>query len=80
MTIRFRPARLRSSSSPLLMSLAALAVAMVALPGCYERVTRAKGFGADGVAVSEPYQETSKLDNWIFGEEPKRNKSILDRH
>lgn len=50
-----------------------------ALPGCYERVVKAKGLGADSVAVSEPYQESSKLDDWIFGKEEPKSKSLLNR-
>jgi hypothetical protein len=56
-----------------------LACAAAAGTGCYERVTKAKGLGADSVAVSEPYQETSKLDDWLFGKEEKKSKSLLDR-
>ncbi len=39
-----------------------------ALCGCYERVVNAKGLGAEQYEVSQPYQENSKLDDWIFGE------------
>jgi hypothetical protein len=37
--------------------------------------------GADQYDVSEPYQENSKLDDWLFGEREtsSRNKSILNR-
>jgi len=31
-----------------------LAAALVALPGCYERVVGAKGMGAQGVNISQP--------------------------
>ena len=37
------------------------------LAGCYQRVVRAKGFGADQYNVAEPYQESGKLDEWVFG-------------
>lgn len=43
------------------------ALATCALAGCYERVVSAKGFGADQYNVAEPYQESGKLDEWVFG-------------
>lgn len=61
------------------LSLAALGGVMLgAAGGCYERVINAKGLGADQYQVSEPYQENSKLDDWIFGpQQPKKSKSLL---
>lgn len=47
--------------------------------GCYQRVTRARGLGADTVQVSEPYQENYKIDDWIFGSEERQNNSRLNR-
>jgi len=35
--------------------------------GCYQRVVSAKGLGASSYEVHEPYQENSKLDDWVFG-------------
>jgi hypothetical protein len=40
---------------------------VLSMGGCYQRVVRAKGLGADNYNVSEPYQESGKLDEWIFG-------------
>ena len=68
--------RSTSATSAAVMVLLAFAAA---LPGCYERVVKAKGLGADSVAVSEPYQESSKLDDWIFGKEEPKSKSLLNR-
>jgi hypothetical protein len=45
--------------------------------GCYERVVRTRGFGADQYNVAEPYQENSKMDDWIFGQRPTKNNSRL---
>jgi hypothetical protein len=55
--------------------------ALAALQGCYEQVVRADGLGADTHEVAKPYQENSKLDDWIFGErqDAKANRSLLDR-
>lgn len=52
------------------LALAALAVAAVCCAGCYTRVTRATGFGADQYTVSEPYQESGKIDDWFWGKPP----------
>ena len=54
------------------IGLAAGIVIVGSLGGCYTRVVSARGFGADQYEVSEPYQENSKLDNWVFGERPQR--------
>lgn len=35
--------------------------------GCYQRTIRAEGPGADRTAVQEPYQESSALDDLLFG-------------
>ncbi len=40
-----------------------------AVGGCYQRTIRATGLGADRYDVSEPYQENSRVDNWLFGEQ-----------
>ncbi|MBC7835478.1 MAG: hypothetical protein H7Y88_10325 [Phycisphaerales bacterium] len=37
--------------------------------GCYERVVGAHGPGADQYNVSDPYQESSEVDRWIFGDD-----------
>lgn len=67
--------RLLIRSAMGLTTLAALAAAS----GCYERVTSARGFGADSVEVSESYQESSRLDDWIFGKDESKSKSLLKR-
>lgn len=41
--------------------------------GCYQRVVRAKGLGADNYNVSEPYQESGKIDEWLFGSPGPKN-------
>jgi len=50
-------------------------LAACGLTGCYERVTRASGFGADQYQVSEPYQRNSAVDDWIFGKQEKGTPS-----
>lgn len=46
-------------------------VFVCSLTGCYQRVTRATGFGADQYTVSEPYQRNSAVDDWIFGKQDR---------
>lgn len=65
-------------------TLAVIALGLMSLTsagGCYERVVKAKGLGADSVTVQESYQENSKLDNWLFGEPSTSTKKAtpLDR-
>lgn len=55
---------------PMLFS-AALLVSVAGLSGCYQRVTRATGFGADQYQVSEPYQESGRIDDWFWGKPPQ---------
>lgn len=45
--------------------------------GCYKRVVAARGMGADQYDVAEPYQENSKVDDWVFGQRPARNNTRL---
>ncbi len=40
------------------------------MQGCYERVVGARGLGASNYEIQKPYQENSKVDDWIFGERP----------
>lgn len=62
----------------LLAGAAVAAASAGGLGGCYERVVSARGMGADQYRVSEPYQENSKLDDWVFGERPPtRNNTKL---
>ncbi len=37
------------------------------LSGCYQRTVSARGIGASSYEISEPYQESGQLDEWIFG-------------
>ncbi len=74
----------RWSNSPVRVRLASvmagtMLASVLASSGCYERVTSARGFGADSVEVSESYQESSKLDDWIFGKDETKSKSLLKR-
>lgn len=57
----------------------AMLASVLASSGCYQRVTSARGFGADSVEVSESYQESSRLDDWIFGKDETKSKSPLKR-
>jgi hypothetical protein len=66
----------RTSSRVLREPVVVVAVgAVLSTVGCYERVTRATGFGADQYTVSEPYQRNSAVDDWIFGKQQPSSKS-----
>lgn len=71
----------QSTASPILIGATVLICASLALPGCYQRVVKAKGLGADSVTVQESYQESSKLDDWLFGPEvrPSSKSTPLNR-
>lgn len=69
MNIRTR----RHAVSLLLAAAAAAAGLSAGLGGCYQRVVRAKGLGAEQYNVSEPYQESGKLDEWLFGSPGPKN-------
>lgn len=60
---------------------AILLVALCTIPGCYERTVAVRGLGADNYDVSEPYQENSAVDDWIFGpqDQSKKNRSLINR-
>ena len=78
------PAQRPSHQSPLrrpsaVIVAAFIAVSGLAMSGCYQRVVKAKGLGADSVTVSESYQGSSKVDDWLFGKEEPKSKSLLDR-
>jgi hypothetical protein len=49
-------------------------LACAAMSGCYEKIVGARGPGADQYSVSERYQESSTLDNWIWGEDAPREE------
>lgn len=58
----------------------ASAALVCGLGGCYERVVRASGPGADQYQISDPYAEDTKLDRWFYGESTStRSGSLLDR-
>lgn len=44
---------------------------LAALPGCYEKVTRAEGFGADRISTETPNRQQGPIDELIFGKDPK---------
>ncbi|MGE3108720.1 MAG: hypothetical protein AB7G11_14600 [Phycisphaerales bacterium] len=62
-------------------------VAISSTLGCYQRTIAARGIGASSYEISEPYQESGQLDEWIFGPTPgsrkitpmTRNNTRLDR-
>ncbi len=61
-----------------------LAATVGVLGGCYERVIRAKGLGAEGMHVQKPYSSNTALDNALMGspEDPgstRRIKSPLEK-
>ncbi len=55
-----------------------LALALVAITqqGCYRRVTNVRGLGGSNYEVSEPYQQNSKIDDWVFGEQRDPNNKV----
>lgn len=70
-----RPSKLRSAVV-LGLVLSAGLVACVSAGGCYKRVVAARGLGAGAYDVSEPYQENSKVDDWVFGERATHDKIV----
>ena len=59
------------------LSLPVLALlAIAAQQGCYKRVVGVRGLGGSTYDVSEPYQQNSKIDDWVFGERPDPNNKI----
>jgi hypothetical protein len=58
------------------MSVLAILACGAMLPGCYQRVVGAKGLGAGAYDISEPYQENSKADDWLFGEKQPHDKIV----
>lgn len=72
------PSKFRSSVV-LGLALSAGVVACLSAGGCYKRVVAARGLGAGAYDVSEPYQENSKVDDWVFGERPTNDKIVRPR-
>lgn len=60
-----------------LLTVTASHAAMFFMGGCYERVISARGFGADQYNVSESYQSSSAIDDWVFGKQPRAKKTYL---
>lgn len=61
-----------------------LAAAVGVLAGCYERVIRAKGIGAEGMNVQKPYASSTAVENALMGspQDPgstRRIKSPLEK-
>jgi hypothetical protein len=53
------------------VALAAVCIAAaLCLPGCYKRVVGARGIGGETQDIQDPYQESGKLDRWLFGPAP----------
>lgn len=50
-----------------------LLASVLAAQGCYKRVVGARGLGASNYELEKPYQENSKVDDWIFGERPSQD-------
>jgi len=70
-----RRTQLRATGSAALVATFGLAICAACASGCYQRVTRASGFGADQYEVSEPYQRNSAVDDWIFGKQDRTPSS-----
>ena len=60
------------------VGLVALGAATLLLSGgCYEKVTRAEGFGADRITTEDPNRNQGPVDKLIFGED--QNEVIRER-
>jgi len=44
---------------------------LIAAPGCYQKVTRAEGFGADRISTESPNRQQGPIDELIFGKDQK---------
>ncbi len=64
--------RLRSLRAPVCFTLGACAV-LVVCGGCYKRVVKAEGIGADGMAVQPSNRSNSLVDKAIFGSDERTN-------
>lgn len=71
------PAKRTAAFPNVLLIVTAACAATFFMGGCYERVVSARGFGADQYNVSESYQSTSALDDWVFGKQPRTKKTYL---
>lgn len=68
----------RRTHSRLAISTLALALLVIAgvQQGCYKRVVGVRGLGGSTYDVSEPYQQNSKIDDWVFGPQSDPNNKI----
>ncbi len=58
-----------------LLTLPLLAVAALQ-QACYQRVVGVRGLGGSTYDVSEPYQQNSRIDDWMFGPQVDPNNKI----
>jgi hypothetical protein len=68
----------RRTSTRIVMAMLTLALLLVAASqqACYQRVVGVRGLGGSTYDVSEPYQQNSKIDDWVFGERRDPNDKI----
>ncbi len=55
---------------------AAIGLFALSQQGCYHRVVGVRGLGGSTYDVSEPYQQNTKLDDWMYGEQRDPNSKI----
>lgn len=60
----------RTTRVVVVLACGGLLAGMALAQGCYRRVVGARGLGASNYEIEKPYQENSKVDDWIFGERP----------
>lgn len=48
----------------------------IAASGCYTKITRAEGFGADRISTEEPDRRQGPVDKLIFGEDQPPRSNI----
>lgn len=66
------PDRRRHLRAPALCTLGACVV-LVVCGGCYKRVVKAEGIGADGMAVQPSNRSNSLVDKALFGSDERTN-------
>lgn len=44
--------------------------------GCYQKITRAEGFGASRISTEEPDRQQGPVDKLIFGEDKPTKKTM----
>lgn len=54
----------------------ACAVCGGASTGCYQKVTRAEGFGASRISTEEPDRQPGAIDKLIFGQDKPSKKTV----